>query len=351
MISITACIIVKNEETVLARCLDSLQYIVEEIIIVDTGSEDGTKEIARGYTDKIYDFNWTNDFAAARNFSISKATNEFILVLDADEYIENVNRSIMEQLIISNRNKAGRILITSTYSRRGTTYRSSERLTRLFSKEYFKYEGVIHEQIVPARQGLKVETYNVPLTVIHTGYDGGLEERKIKTKRNIMLLKEELENKPEDPYVLYQLGKSYYMQEDYTMACQYFGQALYLDLDTKLEYVQDLVESYGYSLINTEQYDMAMQLLNIYEEFSQSADFVFLIGLILMNHGEFEEAVEEFIKATGFLECKMEGVNNYLAYYNIGVIYECLGDIENARKYYLKCGGYEMAKDRVSRLN
>ncbi|MDF2952174.1 MAG: hypothetical protein K0S18_1757, partial [Anaerocolumna sp.] len=97
MISITACIIVKNEETVLARCLDSLQYIVEEIIIVDTGSEDGTKEIARGYTDKIYDFNWTNDFAAARNFSISKATNEFILVLDADEYIENVNRSIMEQ--------------------------------------------------------------------------------------------------------------------------------------------------------------------------------------------------------------------------------------------------------------
>jgi tetratricopeptide (TPR) repeat protein len=93
-----------------------------------------------------------------------------------------------------------------------------------------------------------------------------------------------------------------------------------------------------------------MQLLNIYEEFSQSADFVFLIGLILMNHGEFEEAVEEFIKATVFLECKMEGVNDYLAYYNIGVIYECLGDIVNARKYYLKCGGYEMAKDRVKIL-
>ena len=75
MITISLCMIVKNEEKVLARCLDSLEGLMDEIIIVDTGSTDRTKEIAAGYTDKIYDFEWVDDFSAARNFSFSKATN------------------------------------------------------------------------------------------------------------------------------------------------------------------------------------------------------------------------------------------------------------------------------------
>ena len=66
--------IVKNEEKVLARCLDSIRGFVDEIIIVDTGSDDDTKRIARKYTDKVYDFEWIDDFAAARNYSFSKAT-------------------------------------------------------------------------------------------------------------------------------------------------------------------------------------------------------------------------------------------------------------------------------------
>ena len=73
MISISLCMIVKNEELVLGRCLDSVKNLMDEIIIVDTGSTDKTKEIASLYTNKIYDFPWINDFAAARNFSFSKA--------------------------------------------------------------------------------------------------------------------------------------------------------------------------------------------------------------------------------------------------------------------------------------
>ena len=88
MISISLCMIVKNEEQVLSRCLDSIADLMDEIIIVDTGSTDRTKEIAARYTDRIYDFTWTGNFSDARNFSFSKATKDYIYCADADEVLE-----------------------------------------------------------------------------------------------------------------------------------------------------------------------------------------------------------------------------------------------------------------------
>lgn len=98
MASISVCMIVKNEEAVLARCLDSLDGIPDEIIVVDTGSTDRTKEIARQYTDKVYDFAWTGDFAAARNASLAKASCDYVYVADADEVIDEENRQRFAQL-------------------------------------------------------------------------------------------------------------------------------------------------------------------------------------------------------------------------------------------------------------
>ncbi len=98
MVTISLCMIVKNEERVLARCLDSVKGLVDEMIIVDTGSTDATKEIAARYTDKIYDFTWINDFSAARNFAFSKATCEYIYTADADEVIDETNREMFLQL-------------------------------------------------------------------------------------------------------------------------------------------------------------------------------------------------------------------------------------------------------------
>lgn len=92
MVTISLCMIVKNEEAVLARCLDTVCDLVDEIIIVDTGSTDATKMIARHYTDKIYDFVWVDDFSAARNFAFSKATMQYIYSADADEVLDEENR-------------------------------------------------------------------------------------------------------------------------------------------------------------------------------------------------------------------------------------------------------------------
>lgn len=98
MVSISLCMIVKDEERVLKRCLDSLQGLMDEIIIVDTGSKDATREIAARYTDKIYDFPWIQDFSAARNFAFSKASCDYIYSADADEVIDEENRERFKAL-------------------------------------------------------------------------------------------------------------------------------------------------------------------------------------------------------------------------------------------------------------
>ena len=98
MITISCCMIVKNEEKILARCLDSIADLMDEIIIVDTGSTDETKKIAAKYTDKIYDFTWIDDFSAARNFAFSKATMAYIYSADADEVVNEENRERFRDL-------------------------------------------------------------------------------------------------------------------------------------------------------------------------------------------------------------------------------------------------------------
>lgn len=349
MIKLSLCIIAKDEETNMAKCLDSIVEYVDEIIVVDTGSKDKTKAIALKYTDKVFDYVWKNDFSAARNYAINKASNEYILVVDCDEVIEKIDLDELNILIDRKPKLVGRVLIINEYSRKGVTYRYKERLSRLFTKSYYNYVGTIHEQITPIGD-IEIQAINIPITIKHFGYDGDLEVRKKKTMRNIELLLDELMLTPNDPYILYQLGKSYYMEEDYINSCKYFSEALYVDLDINLEYVQDMVENYGYSLLNLEQYETSLQLLNIYDEFSKNADFIFLVGLILMNNMRYEEAINEFFKATTMQQSKMEGVNSYLAYYNIGVIQECLGNIQEALKYYKRCGNYHLAIKRLRQI-
>lgn len=98
MPTISMCMIVKNEEKILERCLNSYQGLFDEIIIVDTGSTDNTKAIAARYTDAVYDFEWVNDFSAARNFAFSKASCDYIFSADADEVLDSANRTAFANL-------------------------------------------------------------------------------------------------------------------------------------------------------------------------------------------------------------------------------------------------------------
>lgn len=345
--------IVKNEEKYIEKCLQALKPLRYEMIVVDTGSTDRTKELAGRYTDKIFDFTWINDFSAARNFSIEKARNDFVLIVDSDEILIDVDKRKLEELLQKNPEGIGKISIISKFSRNSNQYFNYEQVSRFFNRKYYRYEGIIHEQLV-AKQREPVY-YNIPLTVEHYGYEGSLEIRKNKARRNIALLEKQLtwekqEQSSNITYTLYQLGKSYYMQEEYEKANEYFSEALKFDLDPRLEYVQDMVETYGYSLLEKKDYETAWGLLGVYDAFSSSTDFVFLCALIYMNNGCFAEAIREFEKAASRKSFKMEGVNSYMAWYNIGVIYECLGKLEEAEDSYKKAGEYELALKRLKYL-
>lgn len=165
MISISLCMIVKNEEKVLRRCLDSLCGLMDEIIIVDTGSSDNTKAIASEYTDKIYDFEWIGDFSAARNYAFSKATKDYIYSADADEVLDAANRMLFLQM---KETLLPQIDIVQMYYANqlsfGTIYNFDKELRpKLFKRvRTFQWEGAIHEQV-----GLQPVIYDSDIAIMH----------------------------------------------------------------------------------------------------------------------------------------------------------------------------------------
>lgn len=168
MITVSLCMIVKNEEQILRRCLDSLVGLMDEIIIVDTGSTDATKQIAAKYTDQIYDFVWINDFAAARNFAFSKAKMEYIYSADADEVLDEKNRAAFLQL---KETLLPEIEIVQMYYANqlshGTIYNYDRELRpKLFKRNRtFHWQGAIHEQIgiTPVIYDSEIEICHLPL--------------------------------------------------------------------------------------------------------------------------------------------------------------------------------------------
>lgn len=165
MITISVCMIVKNEEAVLESCLKSLESIADEFIVVDTGSTDRTKEIALKYTDKVYDYEWIDDFAHARNFANSKAVMDYIYTADADEIIDKLN---IERFI-----KLKRVLLSDIeivqmkYTNQlqyGTTYNFDvEYRPKLFKRlREFVWINPIHETI-----NIEPVIYNSDVEIIH----------------------------------------------------------------------------------------------------------------------------------------------------------------------------------------
>jgi glycosyltransferase involved in cell wall biosynthesis len=142
--------IVKNEEAILSRCLDTVADLVDEIIIVDTGSTDKTKKIAARYTDHIYDFKWIDDFSAARNFAFSKATKEYIYTVDADEVISPENQQRFLQLKASLLPEIEIVqMIYGNQLQFGTVYNYDEEYRpKLFKRlREFVWQEPIHEMV------------------------------------------------------------------------------------------------------------------------------------------------------------------------------------------------------------
>lgn len=353
MLPISVCIITKNEEKYIETCLQKLSRYDWEIVVTDTGSTDHTVDIARKYTDQVYHFNWINDFSAARNYCISKATRNWILNVDCDEYLTNTQAPDELSKLLSpcfqNPESAGMVEIINPHAASINDSVSIDQVARLFHRDNYTYQGMVHEQPMPAAGG-QSSYFSVPLSFYHVGYS---EEETLKKKasRNITLLEKAIQKTPDDPYLYYQLGQSYFVTGNSERACKVFEQGLSFDVNPELQYVKTMVVSYGYCLLKLNKHEQALQFEGIYDAFCSYADFVFLMGLIYMNNAMFDEAVAQFLHATEISDYSVTGVNSYLSYYNVGVIYECAGQKSEALKFYGMCGEYEAALEGVRRLN
>lgn len=166
---------------------------------------------------------------------------------------------------------------------------------------------------------------------------------------------EDLQEAPEDVqnelgYLLYTLGKSFYIIEDYATAAQYFEMGLAFNLDVRDEFVIEMVKGYGLSLLNSDQGREGIVLEAVYDDFSAYADFCMLMGLIYFEQKQYEQAVIEFAKATNEKPDAIEGSNSYLSYYYAGQCREKQYRMDEAKEFYRKAGNYEPAKERLERI-
>ncbi len=209
MVKISLCMIVKDEEEVLARCLESVKELVDEIVIADTGSTDKTRNIASAYTELIYEIAWEDDFAKARNFVFSKATGDYLLWLDADDVIspENAKRFLALRQTLS-KELPDMVMCPYDTAFDGETPLSTfyrERLVRRSSG--FLWQGRIHECIAPHGKILHSE-----FRVFHLG------SKKVRGMRNLHIYQKWASEEPLGGRDKFYYGRELYYHRLYTEA-------------------------------------------------------------------------------------------------------------------------------------
>ncbi|RED57600.1 glycosyltransferase family 2 protein [Cohnella lupini] len=354
MKKIALVVIALNEETKIRRCLESAIPFVDEMVVVDTGSIDRTKEIAREIGAKIYDYQWNNDFAAARNFSLSCSTADWFLVLDADEWIESFDEQAIRRFI-NVPSTVGRIKRVSQTTVNGDVTETNDYITRFFPQGEV-YKGRIHEQV-----DTSLSRCHIPIVIQHDGY---LESNK--SDRNIPLLLLEIEDNPEDPYYLFQLAKEYNGLERSIESESYFARAYSL-LHGKERYAPNVVTEYIYLLNKLKKYSEVLAILErnhewlrLYPDFHFACG-VFYLDLILSDTSKYISKLASIEQSYQWcLEIgetehydSVKGTGSFAAYYNLGNYYEVLGDLERAVICYRNSAdlGYRKAEQRLLKMN
>lgn len=251
-LKLSLCMIVKNEEEDLPRCLEAVKKHVDEIIIVDTGSTDKTVSIAKKHTDKVFYFKWKNDFSAARNESLKHATGDWILVLDADEIVNPEDlkriRELMEfddvdgyALIQRNYRQSSLLYVTNAADpkdpyAKGMPCYDDNKIIRLFRRKkeiYFEYQ--VHEALGPSLKkiGYKVQPTNI---LIHH-YNKALINPSVRERKDEFYLQiglDEIKKNPKDDKPCFEVGVYYFNHADYKTALEYLTKAYRLNPSLKL---------------------------------------------------------------------------------------------------------------------
>lgn len=228
--------IVKNEAATLERCLAAAQPHVDETVVIDTGSTDGTQAIARRYADVFDEIAWPGSFSAARNVSLDRASGDFVLILDGDEYLEDDHgwRRIRKAIA---RRDVGAVQLPVLNLMAGDQVVRAERVfqDRVFvNRPDLRYSGRVHNQISDAlaaylrRAGLRAERVNAE--IVHTGYALSPEQARVKYEPRLALLEDEWRTNA-DPHVReyygFQYANALFMVQRYEDAADLFSRIDY----------------------------------------------------------------------------------------------------------------------------
>lgn len=352
--------IVKNEADLIEKTLLSANPLVKEMIVVDTGSTDGTPEIARKLGARVSYKEWNDNFSDLRNYSIQLASHPFILILDADEVIVDSKLCEMQDLfryLESNEGSAGAVSIMSETL---TGDKSISSITRIFPNDArYRYEGRIHEQLT--FHGKPIHTIIDSLIKInHIGYTPLQIKKKNKYDRNRQLLIKELKERDDKSYVLYQIGKTYYSQKEYTLAKQYFQECVEIEINTNRRiFLSNALLLLGYCCIFLRKFDEMLFYYNLaIEIYPDYTDLYFMYGVGLIevkNLNAFKEIPNIFKHCVELGEPSslkyetVRGVGSFKAFFNLGLYYELTNNLDLSRYYYelSSQSGYEPALKRL----
>jgi O-antigen biosynthesis protein len=241
--SVALCMIVKDEEQQLARCLASCRPLVHEMILVDTGSSDRTRQIAGLFGAQVISLPWQNDFSSARNCSIERATTDWILVMDADEAISPRDYQVFKDILVSATLEQAYIMTTRNYttstgleglvpcrgdypeSEAGVGWTPSDKVRLFPNRKGISFQGVIHEMVDETLQQAGVTMAQHPVPVHHYG---GLQQQKNRAKQEqyLALGLKKLAEQPDDVKALYELAVQAAELEQYATAEQLWMQLL-----------------------------------------------------------------------------------------------------------------------------
>lgn len=292
--TVSLCMIVKNEEKYIARCLESAKPIVNEMIVVDTGSTDKTASIAKKYGAIVKNYEWKNSFAKARNYSINKAKSDWILIMDADEEFSKEDYDKFTNLINTSTKDYHnlQILNYSDESRKNVTKHYTARLIR--NNKAYKYVGDIHENLVRNEDLMKeINGYsNEDIRIYHYGYIESVIKDKHKRERNIPLIENEIKKNPKDHKYLFYLGNEYMAMKQYDKALKEY-EKVHLNLNKNSSYGHHLIIRMAMCLEYLNKYEEALNIieegLDIYPEF---VDIEFQRGKIYKSRNEYDKAIQ-----------------------------------------------------------
>lgn len=348
MIPISVCIITKNEAENLEKCLAALKPYPFELVVVDTGSDDNSKETALKYTDKVYDFTWINDFSAARNFAAKCASCDFIFPIDTDEIVTSLDWEELQRAALEHPKSVGHVKRLDYFESENVIHHQTVTIERIYNRKYYRFEEPIHEQL-HATSDIPYTSYDTSVVIDHFGYLGSRDALRKKAERNLELLQNEVSKTPDNPYLYFQIAQSYMLMREEEKACGYMKEAIARNPSPKDIWTRILVCNYGNLLLQFDRPQEALPLFSYYEHYNDNMDYLCMIGLILMHVGQPLRALPEFVKALG--ASSRDSIDPRSPSYYVGYLYEFFGKEEIARTHYQNCGDYAPAVEALKRLS